>query len=236
MQINIFSYPEKAAEEFAKYLEKAIAATDTFHLALSGGSTPQNVYEVLAARCKDRINWSKVHIYWGDERCVPPDHRESNFKMAWDTFLSKVSIPESQIHRIAGENIPEEEARHYGELLKNKVPTQNGLPRLDLIMLGMGTDGHTASIFPYQMDLWDARQFCAVAMHPDTGQHRISFTGGIINNAKEVVFLVTGSRKAEKVSEVINRDTNADLYPAMKVVPENGNLVWWLDQEAAAKL
>lgn len=236
MQINIFSKPEEAAVEFANYLEKAIAASEAFHLALSGGSTPRTVFEVLATSYIDRINWSKVHIYWGDERCVPPDDAESNYKMAWDTFLFKVGIPESQIHRIAGENTPEKEALRYGELLQNMAPMQNEAPRLDLIILGMGTDGHTASIFPHQIDLWDAPQMCVVATHPDSGQQRVSFTGKVINNAKAVVFLVTGSGKAEKVSEIIKRDPRAESYPAMKVEPQNGKLIWWLDQEAAAKL
>ncbi len=236
MQINIFSKPEEAAREFANYLENAIAASEAFHLALSGGSTPKIVFEVLAASYSKRINWSKVHVYWGDERCVPPDHAESNYKMAWDTFLSKVSIPEVQIYRIAGEKIPEEEARRYAELLEKEAPIQDGTPCLDLIMLGLGTDGHTASIFPNQIDLWEAQQLCVVARHPDSGQQRVSLSGRVINNAKEVVFLVTGSNKSQKVGDIIKKESEADDYPAMKVAPGKGKLIWWLDKAAAEML
>ena len=149
-------------------------------------------------------------------------------------LLSKVAIPAENIHRILGENDPQEEAVRYGALLQEKLTVTNGIPQFDLVILGMGDDGHTASIFPHEIDLWDNEQNCVVAIHPDSGQRRVSLTGKVINNALEVAFLVTGESKREKVKEIINQEDSAKDYPASLVQPTTGNLVWFLDKAAAA--
>src|SRR5690606_20512735 len=123
--------------------------------------------------------WTRVHLYWGDERCVPPNDNESNYKMTVDHLLSKIDVPEENVHRIYGENIPKEEAIRYSEVLKSRLPQFEGVPQFDLIILGMGDDGHTASIFPYNIHLWDSGNVCEVAVHPDSGQKRITITGKI---------------------------------------------------------
>jgi 6-phosphogluconolactonase len=151
-------------------------------------------------------------------------------------LLSKIEMPAENIFRIKGENDPETEAKRYSEVLKKQLPIVDGLPQFDLVILGMGDDGHTASIFPYEIVLWDAEAYCAVATHPESGQKRVGLTGGIINNAKTVAFLVTGADKAEKVEEIIGQRSGYKKYPASKVSPKSGELLWFLDRKAAAGL
>jgi 6-phosphogluconolactonase len=182
------------------------------------------------------IDWSQVHFYWGDERCVPPTDAESNYGMTAELLLSKIEIPGENIHRIQGENDPEQEARRYGELLVKELQTYNGVPQFDLVILGMGDDGHTASIFPYQMHLWESAKNCEVAKHPGSGQKRITITGSVINTASVVAFLVTGAGKAPKVREIIQKEGDYKAYPASLVEPESGELYWFLDKDAAKEL
>ncbi|NNL02850.1 MAG: 6-phosphogluconolactonase [Eudoraea sp.] len=232
MKVNISESKKQTAKSFSEYLAKLVAKNNILHVALSGGSTPKEVFKELAEHFKNKIDWSKVQFYWGDERCVPADDAESNYKMANDYLFSKVELPLGNIHRIKGENKPEEEAARYAGLLEAKLPGHNMQPQFDLIILGIGDDGHTASIFPNQISLWNSQSYCEVAEHPETGQKRVSLTGNIINNAKEVVFLVTGENKAQKVLEIIDKKGNYNSYPASLVVPKSGRLNWFLDSEA----
>ena len=156
--------------------------------------------------------------------------------MTVEHLLSKIEIPEENIHRIQGESAPREEAERYSEVLKKELPETYDLPQFDLIILGMGDDGHTASIFPYEIGLWNADQFCEVAEHPETGQKRITITGQIINHAVTVAFLVTGEGKAEKVGKIIDKRDGFKSYPAHLVDPTSGNLFWFLDEAAAAEI
>lgn len=234
MELKISSTKEKTAENFTDWLIELIRAKQTLHVALSGGSTPKIVFDELAARGISKDDWKKVHLYWGDERCVPPDDTESNYKMTVEHLVSKIEIPDKNIHRIKGEAAPDHEAVRYAEVLKQELPRVDGLPRFDLIVLGMGDDGHTASIFPQEIGLWDAKRLCEVAEHPETGQQRITITGKIINNAAMVTFLVTGAGKAEKVGEIIDQRDGFKNYPANLVAPSSGNLFWFLDEAAAA--
>ncbi len=236
MEVYTFKDKKALALSFCERLQEALGGVDDYHLALSGGSTPRIIFETLATEYLDTLAWDKLHIYWGDERCVPPEHTESNFKMAKDTFLSRAGIPKDQIHRMIGEAPPEEEASRYGKLLGDNLPQKDGLPEFDMIMLGLGDDGHTASIFPHQINLWNSQQSCVVAEHPVSGQLRISLSGQVINNAKEVCFLVTGKGKAEKVQELLEPRGSNIIYPASLVDPTSGDLLWYLDKDAASGL
>lgn len=236
MTLKTFKTKQDVALNFSRYLAIVIAAREKVHIALSGGSTPKVVFDELADNFQDDIDWSGVHLYWGDERCVPPDHNDSNYKMTVEHLLSKIDIPEAHIHRIYGENKPEEEAKRYADLLEEQLPLENGIPQFDLVILGMGDDGHTASIFPHEIELWYSERYCEVANHPESGQQRITVTGQVINNARLVAFLVTGKSKEEKVKEILGEESGAERYPASLVKPTDGKLVWFMDEEAAAGL
>lgn len=205
-------------------------------IALSGGSTPKILFELLAKNYSEKMPWGQLEWYWGDERCVPPDDPESNYGMTNSLLLDKVGIPQDNIHRVRGEAPPEKEAIRYADQLKSNLEEKEGIPRFDLVILGMGDDGHTASIFPHQMELWDSPALCEVATHPESGQRRISLTGKVINNASLVVFLVTGKSKAGPVAEILNGKGKYKSYPASRVNPVPGRLIWMLDEEAASGL
>jgi len=236
MDLKIYKDKQEVAEQFSSYFVDQLKDKAAFHVALSGGSTPKIVFDVLAENFSDKVDWSKVHFYWGDERCVSPSDDESNYKMTVEHLFSKINVPEANIHRILGEKDPVNEAMRYGNLLEINLDRVDDVPQFDLLILGMGDDGHTASIFPHEIDLWDSEEHCVVATHPDSGQKRVSINGKVINTSKEVAFLVTGASKAEKVEAVIEKTEGSDAYPASLVNPISGNLVWFLDEEAAAKL
>ena len=232
--IKIYSEPTEVASAFAEHLKITISESSgpTFSLALSGGSTPKLLFDVLATDYREIIPWDKVHLYWGDERCVPPDHAESNYGMTKKHLLDHIKIPEENVHRIIAENFDVEVNRYSREIASN-IADVNDLPAFDLVMLGMGEDGHTASIFPDSIDLITSGEICAIASHPVSGQKRITITGPIINNARQVCFLVTGKGKKEKVNEIFGRNGNWRSYPAAHIDPLHGFLYWFLDQGAA---
>ncbi len=232
-EIKIYQTKQLVAESFSLFFKELVTTKETFHVALSGGSTPKIVFDYLATHFAEDIDWSKIFFYWGDERCVPPTDSESNYKMTLEYLLSKISIPKENIFRIFGENNPKEEAKRYGNILDEKLPIKKGVPKFDLVILGMGDDGHTASIFPHEIKLWDSKASCEVATHPYSGQKRVTITGAIINNADVVSFLVTGSSKAEKTKEIIKEIGDYKSYPATLVNPTSGELIWFLDDEAA---
>jgi len=236
MQVRIYPTQQMAAENFSVFFKEATATDEPFHVALSGGSTPKIVFDYLAANFANSIDWSKVYFYWGDERCVSPTDDESNYKMTVEHLLSKISIPKENIFRILGENDPKIEAIRYADILEKSLPNALGIPKFDLVILGMGDDGHTASVFPYEIGLWKATSNCAVATHPDSGQKRVTITGKVINNAEVVAFLVTGSNKAEKVKEIIKETGAYQKYPASLVKPTSRKLCWFLDSEAAKEM
>ncbi|NVK48595.1 MAG: 6-phosphogluconolactonase [Cyclobacteriaceae bacterium] len=236
METRIFESKEAVAKAFCEYLVGLIASKANVHIALSGGSTPKIVFDELAANYPSQIDWNKVFLYWGDERCVEPTDSESNYKMTRDHLLSKVRIPEVNIFRIQGENNPESEAVRYGKVLDEQLPRVGGLPQFDLVILGIGDDGHTASIFPDSIAKWDAPSHCVTVAHPVSGQIRVSLSGSMINHAREVAFLVTGKSKAEKVQEILQNHSSAKAYPASLVNPESGKLIWFLDREAGSLL
>jgi len=234
MKLNILANKQEVAVAFSEYLkEKIEASKGALHVALSGGSTPKAIFDYMAENYKTSIEWNKLHLYWGDERCVLPTNAESNYKMTVDHLLSKIDFPEANIHRVHGENTPADEAVAYGEVLDKNLGKVNDIPQFDIVILGMGDDGHTASIFPHEINLWESANNCEVAVHPESGQKRITITGKIINNAKEVAFLITGAGKAPKVKEIINKVGDYTSYPATLVAPTSENLLWLLDKDAA---
>lgn len=237
MKLKVYNDKNEVAKAFSEHLKALIETSESdIHVALSGGSTPKAIFDYMAANYKNGIQWNKLHLYWGDERCVPPTDSESNYKMTLDHLLSKISFPEANIHRVLGENEPDTEAIRYGNLLTKQLPSDEDGPLFDLVILGMGDDGHTASIFPYNIELWDSENNCEVAIHPDSGQKRVTITGNVINNAKEVAFLVTGDNKKEKVVTIINELDGFEQYPAALVAPYSEKLTWFLDKAAAQNL
>ncbi|MAZ27273.1 MAG: 6-phosphogluconolactonase [Cytophagaceae bacterium] len=235
MELKIFKDKITVAKEFCDFFVDLLKAKEGLTVALSGGSTPKVVFDYLAGH-DTAIDWSKVKFFWGDERCVPPTDEESNYKMTVEHLFSKINVPEENIFRIKGEADPEVEAERYANILNDKLPLAKGIPYFDLVILGMGDDGHTASVFPHQIELWRANKNCVVATHPDSGQKRVSITGKVINNANTVVFLVTGAGKAEKVEEILNKEEGYEQYPASLVNPDSQQLVWFMDKAAAEKL
>jgi 6-phosphogluconolactonase len=236
MKLKVYQNKTKVAKEFSKFLIEKSSNIEAFHIALSGGSTPKIVFDVLAEEFSKDVDWSTIHLYWGDERCVAPDDEESNYRMTVEHLISKVDIPAENIHRIKGENDPKLEAKRYGDLLEKELPKELGLPQFDMVILGMGDDGHTASIFPHEINLWLSPDNCEVAIHPESGQRRVSLTGRVINNAKTVAFLVTGDSKAEKVRIIIDREEGYLKYPASHVSPKTKDLIWFLDAAAAEQI
>ena len=234
----IFKSPEDLAAKFADQLMNWVEnySGKTFHLAISGGKTPDLLFSALARKYSNSSLWQKVHFWWVDERMVPPTNPESNFGLANSLLFSKISISEENIHRIRGENAPENESLSYSDQIKQEVPQQNGWPRFDLILLGMGDDGHTASIFPDQLHLLDSRYVCEVATQPKSGQKRVTLTGKVIFNAANVCFLITGSNKAERLNEIWNNPEKAKLLPAAHIRLTNGNLIWFVDEKAAKEI
>ena len=205
------------------------------NIALAGGSTPRTIYEKWAA-IKNESLWNMIHFFWGDERCVSFNHDDSNYKMAHDALLSKINIELNRIHRMEGERDPQDEALRYADELKANLPTaENGLPQFDWILLGVGTDGHTASLFPNSPELENANSICVVTQHPQTDQKRISLSLPVINSARKVTFLVSGKEKASIVKEIIKSKTNPNL-PAARVKPQFGLLQWYLDETAASEI
>ena len=233
MELKIYKDKNTVAKEFSKFFASQTGENKEFHVALSGGSTPKIVFDVLADEFGSSVDWSVVHFYWGDERCVSPDDDQSNYKMTVEHLFSKIDVPETNIHRVQGENDPKQEAQRYSSVLSDILPNVNGYPQFDLVILGMGDDGHTASIFPHEIELWHSEKVCEVAVHPESGQKRVTITGDVINNAKTVAFLVTGVSKVEKVSEILDQKGDFKSYPANLVAPKSGNLLWFLDEAAA---
>lgn len=236
MELQISGDKQEVAEQFSAYFAKTVKAKADFHVALSGGSTPKLIFDVLAKEYAETIDWRTIHFYWGDERCVPPTDKDSNYKMTVDHLFSKIDIPKENIHRILGESNPKREAMRYANLLEINLDRVDGIPQFDMVILGMGDDGHTASIFPHEIELWNANDHCVVATHPESGQKRVSINGTVINQATEVVFLVTGGAKAEKVRIVHKQEKGYQQYPASLVQPKSGKLSWFMDKAAAAEL
>lgn len=238
-KIKIYKDTDKLSQFFAQKIAREVSqmkADEFYTIALSGGSTPRKVFEYIALHFKTQIEWHKVLVFWSDERCVNPLSDESNYKMARESLLDKVPIPANNIFRVFGEADPYAESVRYSEIISKKVKAKNNIPQFDLMMLGLGEDGHTASIFLGSQHLFNSDKLCEVAVNPYSKQNRITVTGKIINNSRTVLFLVTGGSKAEKVAQIIERKEGWDKLPASMVNPSQGELIWLLDEKAAGKL
>ena len=224
----------EAADRVTEAAQRAIAERGKFSIALSGGSTPKALYALLTAEpYRSRIDWSKVHVLFGDERAVPPDHKDSNYKMADEALLSKVPIPKDQVHRMKGElgERADEAAKEYGLMLKSQFPDG-----LDVVLLGMGGDGHTASIFPHTPAVSEKehRVLGYFAENSSTGKSwRITMTAPFINRAREILVLLAGADKAARLSEVLEGPEDPERLPIQLIKPANGKIVWIMDVAAA---
>ncbi len=234
--LHVFDTPLQLAESLAVQLKSSVnEIKENFYLAVSGGSTPVILFKQLASvQIKNEIHWDSVNFFWCDERCVPPENSESNFGEAKKYLLDFISIPPGNIHRIIGESDPNLEAVRYANEIETTLPKgKNGLPVFDWVLLGIGEDGHTASLFPGKNLLFIYSSIAGVARHPVTNQSRISLTKDVINNAKRVSFVVTGKVKAKVVSEIFNGLPVSKSYPAADILPVNGVIEWMIDKEAA---
>jgi 6-phosphogluconolactonase len=229
---DIAELSRQSAERFSQLARQSVEVSGRFAVALSGGSTPKHLYSRLSsADYKDRVPWNNVHLFWGDERCVPPDHPESNFGMVQEALLSKIKIPAANIHRLAGEREPQAAAAEYERQLQEFFGLESGaLPRFDLILNGLGEDGHTASLFPGSDALNETERLVIAPFVDQLKSYRLTLTLPVLNHGAEVWFLVTGSSKADAVKKIFSG--SSDL-PAAKVQPVNGRLIWFITQDAA---
>jgi len=231
---------QTAARSFMELAREAIAQRDRFVVALAGGSTPRRLYELLADRpYREQIDWPRLEIFWNDERAVPADHAESNYRLAWDTLLTKVPVNMTRVHRIPAET-PEAEhaAAGYQQEIAEAlgVPAEGPPPRFDLILLGIGEDGHTASLFPYTDAIKESTRWVVANDVSQREMHRLTMTLPILNRARHIIFLVTGESKAAVVREILEGPQDLQRLPSQGVLPRDGQLRWFLDRQAAANL
>ena len=233
MNYRIFDTPEQVVLSLAETLREYSEQAQPVHISLSGGSTPKLLFKMLAQPpFSTSINWSNLHFWWGDERCVSPNDNESNFGEAQNLLFDHIAIPDENIHRIIGENAPEQERIRFSEEMQTCIDVRNGMPWFDWILLGMGDDGHTASLFPGKTD-YDDPLLAIIAAHPQSGQLRISKTAKLISNAKRISYLVLGSNKAEVVKQIQQQAEAAQYYPAAQIAAVKGTTEWYLDADAA---
>ncbi len=242
MRSDIRIYPtqdslaESLADDICELINNHYQSASFFTIALSGGKTPDLLFSVLGNKYNDDDLWKNVRFFWVDERCVPPDDEESNFRKAHDLFFGKTGIDHGMIFRIRGENDPVTEAERYSIVISENTNYKRGLPSFSLILLGLGEDGHTASIFPGNEILFESDRICDTAVHPVTGQKRVTLTGPVLNNSDNVFFLATGLNKAGMVKNILNGGESETKFPASYINPVDGNLIWCLDSNAASLL
>ena len=241
MSIAIYPDTETLSQEAAHYIvriaQESITAHRRFTIALSGGSTPKKLYGLLAQEpYRSQIDWNLVEIFWSDERCVPPDDAESNYLMARQVLLSKIPIPANQIHGMPA-NLADRDAASYAYTLEmQQTMGSDGVPNFDLIQLGMGPEGHTASLFPHQPSLHEQQRLVMPVTVPKPPPPRLTFTPRLLNAASHILFLVTGAEKQDAVKAVLEGEYQPDEYPAQIVQPTKGEVTWMLDTSAAEKL
>jgi 6-phosphogluconolactonase len=242
--VTILDDPEAlaraAAEQFVRSAAVAVQRSGRFSVALAGGSTPRRLYELLAedGAFRNGVRWEAVHLFWGDERHVPPDHLDSNYRMAYDAMIARLRIPDANVHRIRCElPDPQEIAAGYESELRSFFGEPPGrVPRFDLILLGLGADGHTASLFPGTAAVHERVRLVVPNIPPGSDRARITMTPVVLNQASEVQFLVSGPEKARALAAVLRGPSDVDRWPAQAVSPSVGNIVWLLDRDAARLL
>ncbi len=236
--LHVFETPEEVAagvaDAFVADAERAVQDRGAFFVALAGGSTPKAAYALLAQTPRDqRVDWRHVHVYFGDERCVAPDSAESNYNMAREALLSRVPVPEENVHRMRGEDDPEQAARAYASQL---VQAMGDTPVFDLIMLGMGTDAHTASLFPGSDPQTDEDRLVRAVYVEKLSAHRITLTPRVLNNARHVLVATEGLPKAPALYAVRCGPYDPVERPIQVLAPRSGTLSWYVDRKAAAEL
>lgn len=241
MSVAIYSDVDTLSQEAARYVVRVASESITTHgrftLALAGGSTPKKLYGLLASEpYRDQIDWALTEIFWSDERSVPPDNEESNYHLAQEALLSKVPISTAQIHRMPADAEDREQASLTYIQEIQRVFGTNGIPSFDLIQLGMGPEGHTASLFPHQASLHEQSRLIMPVTVPKPPPPRLTFTPPLLNAATHVLFLVAGQDKADALQAVLEGEYNPDEYPAQIIRPTQGEVTWMLDPAAASKL
>ena len=240
--IRVLTTPQElfaaAAEEVVRLASQAVAERGRFTIALSGGSTPKNLYTLLATNARTTLPWDRMFFFWGDERHVPPTDPDSNYRMVNESMLSKVPVLPGNVFRVAAENADAAAAAEaYEATLKKFFQLQPAqFPRFDLILLGMGPDGHTASLFPGTAGLQEKSRLVIANWVEKLKTHRLSFTLPVLNAARCIAFLVSGTDKAPALRAVLEEEVPGEQYPAKLVQPTDGNLVWFLDRAAASGL
>ena len=239
-QVRIFKDLEEisraAADLFVEQSAQSISERDQFLVALNGGSTPNRLFQLLATDSREKVDWSKVHVFWGDERCVLPDDPGSSYGQAREILLRYVPIPDANIHRVQGELGPVEASKDYALTLKQFASPLLDWPRFDLVYLGIGEDGHTASLFPGSPVDVTEPTMPVTAHYQDRPASRVTLTPVVLNRARMITFMATGEKKAQTVAEVLSDRYNPELYPAQRIQPIDGKLIWLVDQAAASKL
>ena len=244
MNVQVFKDADDLSQHLAEWITDLIAATlqsqSRFTLALSGGNTPKKLHKILAASpCKEKIDWKKLHIFWGDERDVPFEDERNNAKMGFDTLLSKVDIPSDQIHVMRTDIPPEQSAIEYETILHQYfggTPGMLPLRSFDLVLLGMGDDGHTLSLFPGTTVIHEEKAWVTSFFLKAQDMSRITLTKNIVNRSGQVIFMISGPDKAHALAEVLQGNKNPDLYPSQVIQPIDGRLEFFVDQAAAASL
>jgi 6-phosphogluconolactonase len=229
-----------AAEALAQQAAQTIEAWGRFALVLSGGSTPRRLYQILAQEpYRSGIEWNKIHFFWGDERCVPPDHADSNFALAWRELLEGLKLPAANLHRMRAEEADLHLAAcDYQKEIATAFDSWPfaAPPSFDLVFLGMGPDGHTASLFPHTQALAPTTHWVVANHVPKLNANRLTMTPTLLNRAKAVYFLAAGADKASVLKEVLEGPADPQRLPSQLIAPESGNLVWLVDEAAATQL
>jgi 6-phosphogluconolactonase len=239
-EVRVFHEVERlsrhAANLFVEESNRSIQGRNRFLVALNGGSSPTRLFQLLATEYRDQVEWGKVHVFWGDERCVPPTDSGSNYRQAHESLLSKAPIPEKNIHRAKGELEPIAASNEFAQSLNEFSEGGFDFPRFDLVYLGMGEDGHTASLFPGSPVQVTEPVVPVTANYQDRPANRVTMTQLVFNQARVVVFMATGEKKAETLAEVLSDRYNPAQYPAQRIDPKDGQLIWLVDEAAAGKL
>ena len=263
MQLNFFKNIEELSWQVAEWtvscFNEALQKQNRFTIALSGGSTPKKLYQLLATdEFRNKIDWQKLHVFWGDERCVPFTDERNNAKMAFDTLLNRVQVPKSQIHIMRTDINAEASAKEYEAILRNYFPEAAGdkrqttnvesihdsrhtsdvspLTTFDLVLLGLGDNAHTLSLFPGEEVIHEKNRWVRSVFVKEVNMQRITLTAPVVNLSNHIMFLVTGQDKADAVSHVLLNEYTPDLYPAQVIKPVNGELYWFLDEAAAMRV
>lgn len=225
-----------AARSFIEIAKKSIEERGRFLVSLSGGGTPMRLYELLGNQFQNEVDWSHTHFFWGDERCVPVNDAGNSYGQIKKVLFDKINVPDKNIHRVLSELEPESASKEYANTLSDFADPPLAWPRFDLALLGMGEDGHTASLFPNSPVEVDSPTLAVTANYQDRPANRVTLTQKVLNSSRNVIFLVTGKAKAATLSRVLSDNYKPGELPAQRIAPKDGNLIWLIDEEAGSLL